>query len=226
LTGLRQPLEYGWRPCIKARFIPLTLWPSNSIAARCGNATYIPSPIMQLLPIAHGGSAPTIQVVRLISDATVAGIPARSLPVACRLIAEQPKSNGGKCSSAGAVLSEDGKCTMTKSKMALSAALILFTTFAAAAAAKKDTLPTLDLQTLCRARAQSTADMSLTTGNPFDMCMKSEQEARAALVAAWNDIPPFYRATCIRPNVFSPSYVEWIACLETNIDVKSLGSNR
>ena len=42
------------------------------------------------------------------------------------------------------------------------------------------------------------------------------------VLAAWKDIPPTYKASCIKPEVFSASYAEWISCLELSIDVKSL----
>jgi hypothetical protein len=54
--------------------------------------------------------------------------------------------------------------------------------------------------------------------------MISEQQARVAILAAWKDIPPDYKSFCIRPDVYSPSYIEWIACLEMRIDLKRLRS--
>ena len=114
---------------------------------------------------------------------------------------------------------------MLKSTAILSAAVIFFTTFAAAA--KDDGLPGIDIQKRCRERAKSSADMlgdkSVTT-RAFESCMRSEEEARAALVAAWKDIPPSYKTFCIRPHVYSPSHTEWIACIESNIDVKRMRS--
>jgi len=114
---------------------------------------------------------------------------------------------------------------MPKSKIVLSAAIMLFTTVAAAS--KDDRLPNIDIKKWCDHRAKSSADMlgdKSATAKIFDSCMKSEQEARAALVAAWKDIPPYYRTTCIKPNDYSPSHIEWIACLELNMEVKRLRS--
>ena len=110
---------------------------------------------------------------------------------------------------------------MTKSKNVLSAALVLFTTFAAAA--KDDKLPSLDIKKHCRSRANAVVDLNIGV-NTYEACINSEQRARAALVAAWKDIPPFYKASCIKPDDYSPSYEEWIACLEMYIDVKSVRS--
>lgn len=114
---------------------------------------------------------------------------------------------------------------MSKSTFALSAAVTFFTTFAVA----QDNFPEIDTQKLCRARAQSIEEMmgeTQVTSRTFDTCVNSEQQARAALVAAWKDIPPSYKASCVKPGVYSPSYAEWISCLELNIDVKILRSRR
>ena len=114
---------------------------------------------------------------------------------------------------------------MPKSKAVLSAAIILLTTVAAAS--KDDSLPNIDIKKWCDHRAKSSADMlgdKSATARIFDSCMKSEREARAALVAAWKDIPPYYKTRCIKPNDYSPSHIEWIACLELNIEVKRLRS--
>jgi hypothetical protein len=110
---------------------------------------------------------------------------------------------------------------MPKSTIALSAAVVLFTTFAVAA--KDDNLPKIDIKKGCGVRAKASADMmgdkSSATG-AFDTCMKSEQESRDALAAAWKDMPATLKAFCITPNVYSPSYTEWISCVELGIDVK------
>ena len=112
---------------------------------------------------------------------------------------------------------------MPKSKIALTAAVLLFATVAAAA--QEGRFPNLDTQKLCRNRAKSTEEMmgdKSVTAKTFDTCMRSEKDARDALAAAWKDIPPNYKASCIKPEVYSASYEEWISCLELNIDVKSL----
>jgi hypothetical protein len=113
-----------------------------------------------------------------------------------------------------------------KSTIALTAIALLLTTFAAAA--QSGSLPNLDTQKLCRNRAKAAegTDDKTITSQTFDTCMRAERDARAALAAAWKDIPPNYKAQCIKPNVFSASYEEWISCLELNIDVKKLRSPR
>jgi len=116
---------------------------------------------------------------------------------------------------------------MFKSRIALSAAIVLFANFAAVA--KDNGVPTIDVQKLCRVRAAQSAAMmgnQSLTATAFDSCVRSEQEARAALVAAWKDIPQAYKTFCIRPHVYSPSQTEWIACIESNIDVTRLRSKK
>jgi hypothetical protein len=110
-----------------------------------------------------------------------------------------------------------------KLSIALSAAVVFFTTLVAAANDNK--IPGLDLQKSCRVRANSTVEVmgDKSSANwAFDTCMKSEQEARDTLSAAWNDIPATYKAFCIHPNEYLPSYMEWISCLELGIDLKEL----
>ena len=102
------------------------------------------------------------------------------------------------------------------------------TVFATLAMAQ-DNFPELDTQKVCRARAQSIGAMMGETqvaSRTFETCVNSEQQARVALVAAWKDIPPSYKAACVKPGVYSPSYAEWISCLELNIDVKILRSKQ
>ena len=112
---------------------------------------------------------------------------------------------------------------MQKTAIAFTAAILLSANFAAVA--QEARFPNLDSQKLCRSRAKATEEMmgdKSVTAKTFDTCMRAEKEARDALVAAWKDIPPTYKASCIKPDVYSASYAEWISCLELNIDVKSL----
>ena len=113
----------------------------------------------------------------------------------------------------------------TKSRFALAATIVLFASLAAA----QDSFPNLDTEKHCRARAQAireTLGDTPVTSQALDSCMNSEREARAALVAAWKDIPQSYKTSCVKPDVYSPSYAEWISCLELSIDVKILRSKQ
>jgi hypothetical protein len=112
---------------------------------------------------------------------------------------------------------------MPISRFILSAAIILSPALAAAAS---DGLPRIDIQKRCGARAKALSGLDSTAGNALDACVRAEQAARDALAAAWKDIPLFYKTSCIKPGDYSPSYEEWIACLEMNIDVKNLRSRK
>ena len=94
---------------------------------------------------------------------------------------------------------------MPKSTVALSAAVVLFTAFAAIA--KGNSLPQIDIKKGCVIRAKASAEMmgdKSSAAGAYETCMKSEQEARDALAAAWKDIPATSKAFCITPNVYSP----------------------
>lgn len=85
--------------------------------------------------------------------------------------------------------------------------------------------PVIDLQKRCKSSAATISDMMADKSqqsSAFDTCMKSEQEARDALKKAWPEMPSAYKSFCIRPADYSPSYVEWIACVEMMIDAKKL----
>jgi hypothetical protein len=94
-----------------------------------------------------------------------------------------------------------------------------------AGSAQDKGLPTIDLQARCKKSEAAVIDMmgdQSLKGTAFDLCVKSENAARDALVKAWGDIPPAYKSFCVRPRDYSASYVEWIACLEMMIEVKKL----
>jgi len=107
----------------------------------------------------------------------------------------------------------------------LSFAAIASSFIALPAVAKDAGLPSIDLQTTCRNRekalGETMGDQS-RIGELYAGCMKSEQEARAALLGAWKDIPSRHRTSCIKPDVYAASYMEWISCLELVVDMKSL----
>lgn len=109
----------------------------------------------------------------------------------------------------------------------VSCAAILAFVALSAGAASDNALPAIDLQARCKKSESAVIDMMgdpSLKGSAFDLCVKSEQQARAAIQAAWSDIPPSYKSFCIRPTDYSASYVEWIACIEMLIDVKKLRS--
>jgi hypothetical protein len=114
-----------------------------------------------------------------------------------------------------------------KSTIILTAALAVAS--ATVAAAKDEKIPEINLQKRCTAAANAAVELmgdKDAKSKAFDACMRSEQEARDAIVSAWKEIPSQYKTFCIKPNVYSPSYVEWIACLEMQMDVKRLRAKK
>ena len=108
---------------------------------------------------------------------------------------------------------------MRRSTAVLAAAVALFMPVAAAA---QNAVPEIDMEKQCLSRSKAIGDDKIAGGRAFDTCMRSEQEAKTALVEAWAKIPPSYKQNCIKTGIYSPSYAEWISCLETSIDIKRL----
>jgi hypothetical protein len=81
-------------------------------------------------------------------------------------------------------------------------------------------LPAIDIRNTCR----TSSDLSGPTPDKtvYEACLNSEQTAREAIVKQWKQFPDIERASCIRPGVYLPSYVEWLTCLELQRDVRSL----
>ena len=119
--------------------------------------------------------------------------------------------------------------TFGRMRLWLGAMAVICAAAQAAEAAETKALPTIDLQARCkrseRAIVEMTGDKTLL-GRGFDMCMRAEEDARAALAKAWPDMPQSYKTFCIKPAAYSPSYIEWIACMEMLIDLKRLREAR
>jgi hypothetical protein len=52
--------------------------------------------------------------------------------------------------------------------------------------------------------------------------MKQEELARVQMDKDWTKYPAKDRDECINPKQYSPSYVEWLTCLEIRRDVRNL----
>jgi hypothetical protein len=110
---------------------------------------------------------------------------------------------------------------MTKSKIALTAAVILGA--ASAALAKDSGPPNIDIQKTCRESSSALSGLTGRTDNQdFDVCMSGEQAALEQLTKNWADYPALAKGRCAQPKEFLPGYVEWQVCIEMTRDVIKL----
>jgi hypothetical protein len=84
-----------------------------------------------------------------------------------------------------------------------------------AGTARAQYIPTIDIRATCTKAAAVT--VSLTSGaNDLEICMNSEDGARQQMIKNWSSFTPSDRQGCIQPQVYLPSYVEWLTCFEMN----------
>jgi hypothetical protein len=84
-------------------------------------------------------------------------------------------------------------------------------------------VPTVNIQKTCRAAA--TAMVSLgSAGSERDeeICLKSENDARERIIKDWSSFEASDRKDCVQPNVYLPSYIEWLTCFEMNKNVREM----
>jgi hypothetical protein len=86
-----------------------------------------------------------------------------------------------------------------------------------------DTVPTLDVRPSCEAAAK--ADPMIR--KDVQSCLDSEQRARDELVKQWSGFATADRARCLDEVKIggSPSYAEFVTCLEMARDAKKLDKN-
>jgi len=128
----------------------------------------------------------------------------------------------------------------SKTKIALSAAMVLSTAFPASAAhrgthvhpviydtARSDQIPVLDVNPVCRGIAsQSDLEAGLQQTN-FEECVKSEQATRAQLEKEWSTFTTADKTDCVSlaKTGGESSYTELITCIEMARDVRKLHSD-
>ena len=108
----------------------------------------------------------------------------------------------------------------TLSRIGISCAVILMTS--SAALSRDGGLPQFDIQKQCQ-RTRRAADELTATKNPdaADSCVKNEQNAREKLAERWATTSALDKAACVHPTGWSPSYFEWLGCLETRDYVRT-----
>src|SRR6266446_2126212 len=83
-------------------------------------------------------------------------------------------------------------------------------------------VPTIDIQKTCQVAAGAMLSLmgGTTTEQDVNACLDSEQKARDQLVKDLATYSSAYKAQCMRTDVYLPSYVEWLTCLEMERDVR------
>jgi hypothetical protein len=131
----------------------------------------------------------------------------------------------------------------SKTKIALSAAMVLSTAFPASAAtkhhrvthvhraiydtapaARSDDIPTLDVNPVCHGIAsQSELEAGLQRTN-FEQCVKSEQDTLEQLKKEWSTFTTGDKSSCVAlaKTGGEPSYTELVTCMEMARDVRKL----
>jgi hypothetical protein len=89
-------------------------------------------------------------------------------------------------------------------------------------AAAADT-PRIDINATCRASVKAVVEaMGDNTAVTMENCLSQQQAALAQMDKDWAKYPAKDRDECIHPKQYSPSYVEWLTCLEIRRDVRNL----
>ena len=82
-------------------------------------------------------------------------------------------------------------------------------------------VPTVEIAATCRAAAAVTVSLLGSTGtNDFQVCMDGENKARETIIKDWSAYAASDRVGCIQTNVYLPTYVEWLTCIEMNKAVR------
>src|SRR6266568_5163833 len=85
-------------------------------------------------------------------------------------------------------------------------------------------VPTIDLQKTCQAAAGAMVSLmgGTTTEQDVNACLDSEQKARDQIFKDRATYAAADKKQCMRTDVYLPSYVEWLTCLEMERDVRKM----
>jgi hypothetical protein len=85
-------------------------------------------------------------------------------------------------------------------------------------------VPTIDIQKTCQAAAGVMVSLmgGTTTDQDINACLDSEQKARDQIVKDLATYSSADKVQCMRADVYLPSYVEWLTCLEMERDVRTM----
>jgi hypothetical protein len=85
-------------------------------------------------------------------------------------------------------------------------------------------LPGIDIQKTCKAAAGAMVSLmgGTTTEQDINACLDSEQKARDQIIKDGATYAAADKRQCMRTDVYLPSYVEWLTCLEMERDVRKM----
>ena len=85
-------------------------------------------------------------------------------------------------------------------------------------------VPSIDIQRTCQAAAGAMVSLmgGTTTEQDVNACLDSEQKARDQIVKDRATYSAADKRQCMRTDVYLPSYVEWLTCLEMERDVRKM----
>ena len=85
-------------------------------------------------------------------------------------------------------------------------------------------VPAIDIQKTCQAAAGVMISLmgGTTTEQDINACLDSEQKARDQIVKDRATYASADKVQCMRTDVYLPSYVEWLTCLEMERDVRKM----
>src|SRR2546430_8484197 len=85
-------------------------------------------------------------------------------------------------------------------------------------------VPTIDIKKTCQVAASVMVSLmgGTTTEQDINACLDSEQKARDQIIKDLATYASAYKKQCMRTDVYIPSYVEWLTCLEMERDVRTM----
>jgi hypothetical protein len=85
-------------------------------------------------------------------------------------------------------------------------------------------VPTIDIKKTCQVAADVMVSLmgGTTTEQDINACLDSEQKARDQIIKDLATYASAYKKQCMRTDVYIPSYVEWLTCLEMERDVRTM----
>jgi hypothetical protein len=127
-----------------------------------------------------------------------------------------------------AIFVNDRRSAKTRLSTAISNMAIIASVIATIMFGSTDTtraqIPHINIEETCRAAARAMVSLmgGSTTEQDANACLDSEQKAREQIIKDQATYSSTDKGRCMRTNVYLPSYVEWLTCLEMERDVRKL----